>query len=361
MTPTNDGGEPAPDDEGPAPPASDAQGPSQVSVPRRILHLEPGDSHFRGDHKLTLAQIEYWSLTKGHPCWASDAQLADAIGVSESSVERYVKKLAARGYIAIWDAGQPSRVLEPLRPDWRADWRDELSTPWKNDWQEGLQPPNRTDRGTNGDARPSTNGGARSSPNDEARSSVNGGTVKQRGKQSRKTEVKPSAAGPTGAGGRARARSPAQESSSEDNVSVSSPSDQLAPETGRGTDAPREEEGSGDPPSLEELENGSDRSLRYPPQFEELWSAYPERDLQSSKRGMYRIWRTRISSGEPPERMLQGVRAYAQFLRRADWIGTKLVKHADRFLAERHYLNKWKCEEDEELRRAEIRDALEVA
>lgn len=63
--------------------------------------------------------------------------------------------------------------------------------------------------------------------------------------------------------------------------------------------------------------------------FENAWAAYPKRPANSRSKAL-RAWQARLAGGEVPERMLQGVHAYAAYVVR-DGTAPKFIKLAATF------------------------------
>ena len=86
----------------------------------------------------------------------------------------------------------------------------------------------------------------------------------------------------------------------------------------------------------------------YPPQFQELWKAYPVRNGSNPKWQASQSWNARIkqSDDKPTEArmMIEGVKRYAKWCEATGKPGTDLVMQTVRFLGTgKEYQNSWIC------------------
>ena len=72
-------------------------------------------------------------------------------------------------------------------------------------------------------------------------------------------------------------------------------------------------------------------AYEYPPEFEDIWSAYPSRAGSNPKVGAYRAVRARIASGDDPEQLQRAATHYAQHCRAEQKDGSQFVQQARTF------------------------------
>lgn len=79
----------------------------------------------------------------------------------------------------------------------------------------------------------------------------------------------------------------------------------------------------------------------YPPQFEEAWSAYPQRPGMN-KRQSHKAWAARVKAGVSPAVITEGVIRYARFCTATEKIGTEFVKQPSTFFGpDEHFKADW--------------------
>lgn len=69
-----------------------------------------------------------------------------------------------------------------------------------------------------------------------------------------------------------------------------------------------------------------------PPEFEALWSEYPQREGPNPKRDALKAYRARMREGVSPDDLLAGVRRYKAWLMSKGKVGTEFVQRASTFL-----------------------------
>lgn len=81
---------------------------------------------------------------------------------------------------------------------------------------------------------------------------------------------------------------------------------------------------------------------KYPPEFEEVWSAYPKRAGGNSKADAFKAWNARVKSGVNPKTLLAGVLRYAVYIKSTGRMNTEYVKQAATFFGKSlHYEEAW--------------------
>ncbi|MBF0371707.1 MAG: hypothetical protein HQL52_19905 [Magnetococcales bacterium] len=80
-----------------------------------------------------------------------------------------------------------------------------------------------------------------------------------------------------------------------------------------------------------EKSSGQAQKNDYPPNFEQVWQAYPKRSGSNPKRGAFKAWTARIKERHTPEVIHAGVLRYTEFLKAEKNIGSKYVKQAVTF------------------------------
>lgn len=79
----------------------------------------------------------------------------------------------------------------------------------------------------------------------------------------------------------------------------------------------------------------------YPPEFEQAWSAYPQRPGMN-KRQSHKAWAARVKSGISPAVIAEGVSRYAKFCAATEKIGTEFVKQPSTFFGpDEHFKADW--------------------
>ena len=74
--------------------------------------------------------------------------------------------------------------------------------------------------------------------------------------------------------------------------------------------------------------------------FEEAWTTYPKRP-GASKQGSLKAWKARIKAGIDPQKMVQGVKRYAEYCK-ASGIDPQFIKQPATFFGpDEHYLADW--------------------
>ncbi|HXG35725.1 MAG TPA: HNH endonuclease [Dehalococcoidia bacterium] len=71
------------------------------------------------------------------------------------------------------------------------------------------------------------------------------------------------------------------------------------------------------------------KALSYTPEFQELWSMYPRRD--GSKADAFKAYQRTLREGVTHARLIEGVRAYADYVRR-NGVGQRYVAHASTWI-----------------------------
>lgn len=89
----------------------------------------------------------------------------------------------------------------------------------------------------------------------------------------------------------------------------------------------------------------------YPPDFEAVWQAYPRRGrtrgANDNKIAAARAYNQRIRQGHSPQEIMQGVEAYAEYIRAQGHEGTPYVKQCATFLGpDCHFLCEWEPPEE---------------
>jgi hypothetical protein len=80
----------------------------------------------------------------------------------------------------------------------------------------------------------------------------------------------------------------------------------------------------------------------YPPEFESVWTAYPNRLGGNPKNRAFKAWNARRSEGHTPEEIAEGVERYARFCNATNKTGTELVKQAATFFGpDKGFLETW--------------------
>ena len=69
-----------------------------------------------------------------------------------------------------------------------------------------------------------------------------------------------------------------------------------------------------------------------PPEFETLWSEYPQREGPNPKRDALKAYRARMREGVSPDDLIAGVLRYKSWLMRKGKVGTEFVQRASTFL-----------------------------
>lgn len=69
-----------------------------------------------------------------------------------------------------------------------------------------------------------------------------------------------------------------------------------------------------------------------PPEFETLWSEYPQREGPNPKRDALKAYRARMREGVRPDDLIAGVLRYRDWLMRKGKVGTEFVQRASTFL-----------------------------
>lgn len=70
----------------------------------------------------------------------------------------------------------------------------------------------------------------------------------------------------------------------------------------------------------------------YSPEFETLWSAYPKREGEHSKKAAWKAYRARLRDGMRPEYLIRCVEEYARAMQKQGRLGTEFVLQAVTFL-----------------------------
>ncbi|MBS0877965.1 MULTISPECIES: hypothetical protein [unclassified Tatumella] len=102
--------------------------------------------------------------------------------------------------------------------------------------------------------------------------------------------------------------------------------------------------GSAIPPDDDETDSETRGSKKktYPEDFERAWAIYPKRAGGNSKADAVKAWNARITAGEPPEKLIAGVKRYAVYVTAAGKLGTEFVKQAATFFGpSKHYEESW--------------------
>ncbi len=74
--------------------------------------------------------------------------------------------------------------------------------------------------------------------------------------------------------------------------------------------------------------------------FEEAWTSYPKRP-GASKQGSFKAWKARLKAGVEAQKMLQGVKRYAEYCK-ASGIDPQFIKQPATFFGpDEHYLADW--------------------
>lgn len=73
------------------------------------------------------------------------------------------------------------------------------------------------------------------------------------------------------------------------------------------------------------------RRNSYPADFEEAWSAYPDRQGGNPKKGAYRAWCATLKRGEDAAQLVEATKHYADYCRNKGKVGTEYVKQAATF------------------------------
>lgn len=88
----------------------------------------------------------------------------------------------------------------------------------------------------------------------------------------------------------------------------------------------------------------------YPPDFEQVWQAYPNRGrtkgANDNKIAAARAYSQRIRQGHSLQEIMQGVEAYAEYIQAQGHEGTPYVKQCATFLGpDCHFLCEWEAPE----------------
>ena len=84
-------------------------------------------------------------------------------------------------------------------------------------------------------------------------------------------------------------------------------------------------------PTLSNLPRKENNRRKYPDQFEEVWSAYPNREGSNSKGEAYRKYRARINEGIEHQELIQSVINYKKECQLEDKTGTPYIKQTATF------------------------------
>ena len=84
-------------------------------------------------------------------------------------------------------------------------------------------------------------------------------------------------------------------------------------------------------PTLSNLKRKENNRRKYPDQFEEVWSAYPDRKGSNSKGEAYRKYRARVNEGIEHQELLQSVINYKKECQLEDKTGTPYIKQTATF------------------------------
>ena len=83
-----------------------------------------------------------------------------------------------------------------------------------------------------------------------------------------------------------------------------------------------------DKPLTEGKQQGKSKKEEYTPEFEEFWAHYPRK---IEKKRAFRVWKTRLREGVPPEVLIQACKHYAEYCARQG-SEQRYIKHPSTFL-----------------------------
>lgn len=82
----------------------------------------------------------------------------------------------------------------------------------------------------------------------------------------------------------------------------------------------------------------------YTPEFEQAWMMYPPRP-GANKKASFKAWNTRLKSGVPAERMIEGVKRYARYVDAARTNPQFIKQPASFFGPDEHFKSDWACQQ----------------